>query len=224
MSEKLKVDIWSDIACPWCYIGKRKFETGLANFSGKDNVEVEYHSFELSPDTPVDFEGSAADFLVEKKGMPKAQVDQMLEQVTQVAAGVGLDFQFDRVKQTKTLKAHELLHFAKAYGKQIELKERLLRAYFVEGKHLGDEAELVALAEEVGLDRGASANALAQGTLGAAVQADIDQANAYGISGVPFFVFNHKYGVSGAQDPLAFTQVLTEAYAEMTASDTSEGN
>lgn len=224
MSEKLKVDIWSDIACPWCYIGKRKFETGLANFSGKDNVEVEYHSFELSPDTPADFEGSAADFLVEKKGMPKTQVDQMLTQVTQVATSVGLDFQFDQLKQTKTLKAHELLHFAKEHGKQIELKERLLKAYFTEGKHLGNEAELVALAGEVGLNPAASAQALGQGTFAPAVQADIDQAKAFGISGVPFFVFNNKYGVSGAQDPLAFTQVLTEAYAEMTASAPEEGN
>lgn len=224
MSEKLKVDIWSDIACPWCYIGKRKFETGLANFAGKDNVEVEYHSFELSPDTPTDFEGSAADFLVEKKGMPKAQVDQMLEQVTQVAASVGLDFQFGHLKQTKTLKAHELLHFAKEHGKQIELKERLLKAYFMEGKHVGDEAELAALAGEVGLDPVASAEALTQGTFASAVQADIDQANAYGISGVPFFVFNNKYGVSGAQDPLAFTQVLTEAYAEMSETTLEQEN
>ncbi|XBH20969.1 DsbA family oxidoreductase [Jonesiaceae bacterium BS-20] len=215
MSEKLTVDIWSDIACPWCYIGKRKFEAGLANFSGKDAVTVEYHSFELAPDTPVDFEGSEVDFLAKHKGLPVAQVEQMLDQVTQVAASVGLDYQFDHLKHTKTLKAHEILHFAKAHGKQIELKERLLKAYFTEGQHVGKQDVLVALAAEVGLDAEQAALALADGTYANEVQADIDQARAYGINGVPFFVINNKYGISGTQDPRAFTQALEQAATDL---------
>ena len=133
MSDVIKVDVWSDIACPWCYIGKRKFEAGAEGF----DVEVEYHSFELSPDTPVDFDGSAADFLATHKGMPIEQVRPMLAQVTAVAADVGLDYDYDALQHTNTVKAHQLLHFAKAQGKQIEMKERLLRAYFVEGRHVG---------------------------------------------------------------------------------------
>lgn len=215
MSEKLTVDIWSDIACPWCYIGKRKFEAGLANFSGKDNVTVEYRSFELAPDTPVDFEGSEVDFLAKHKGLPVAQVEQMLAQVTQVAASVGLDYQFDHLKHTKTLKAHEILHFAKAHGKQIELKERLLRAYFTEGLHVGKQDVLVSLAAEVGLDAHLATQALADGTYEDEVQADIDQAHAFGINGVPFFVINNKYGISGAQDPRAFTQALEQAATDL---------
>lgn len=222
MSKKLKVDIWSDIACPWCYIGKRKFEEGLASFSGHDNIEVEYHSFELAPDTPVDFAGSEIDFLAKHKGMPEDQVRQMLDQVTQVAAGVGLDYRFDLLQHTKTLKAHELLHFAKSHGKQIELKERLLKAYFTEGKHLGSQEVLVELAGEVGLDADSANQALTDGTFAAQVQADIDQAHAYGINGVPFFVINNKYGISGAQAPLAFTQALEQAYAELGTNDSEQ--
>ena len=153
MSDVIKVDVWSDIACPWCYIGKRKFELGAEGF----DVEVEYHSFELSPDTPVDFDGSAADFLAKHKGMPIEQVRPMLAQVTAIAAEVGLDYDYDALQHTNTVKAHQLLHFAKAQGQQIEMKERLLRAYFVEGKHVGRTEDLADLAAEVGLDRDAGA-------------------------------------------------------------------
>ena len=128
VSEPIKIDVWSDIACPWCYIGKRKFEAGSGLFAGAGDgraVEVEYHSFELSPDTPVDFDGSEVDFLAGHKGLPAAQVQQMLERVTGIAASVGLDYDFDTLKHTNTVKAHELLHFAKAHGKQLELAERL---------------------------------------------------------------------------------------------------
>ncbi len=135
MSAPITVDIWSDIACPWCYIGKRKFEAGLAEFDGRDDVEVTYHSFELAPDTPVDFDGSEVDFLVRHKGMPADQVRGMLDQVRGIAAEVGLDYDFDRLQHTKTLKAHEALHFAKAHGRQADLAERLFQAYFEQGRH-----------------------------------------------------------------------------------------
>ncbi|KRC33037.1 MULTISPECIES: DsbA family oxidoreductase [Oerskovia] len=217
MSEKVKVDIWSDVACPWCYVGKRRFETALAGFSGRDDapeVEIEYHSFELAPDTPVDFEGTEVDFLAKHKGMPAGQVEQMLGQMTTVAAAEGLAYDFDALQHTKTLKAHELLHFAKSQGKQVEMKERLLKAYFEQGRHVGRIEELAALAAEVGLDADEVRTVLENGDFEDDVEQDIAQARAYGISGVPFFVFNGKYGVSGAQDPAVFTQVLDQVVAD----------
>ncbi|MFJ4108581.1 DsbA family oxidoreductase [Oerskovia enterophila] len=217
MSEKVKVDIWSDVACPWCYVGKRRFETALAGFSGRDDapeVEIEYHSFELAPDTPVDFEGTEVDFLAKHKGMPAGQVEQMLGQMTTVAAAEGLAYDFDALQHTKTLKAHELLHFAKSQGKQVEMKERLLKAYFEQGRHVGRIEELAALAAEVGLDADEVRTVLENGDFEDDVEQDIALARAYGISGVPFFVFNGKYGVSGAQDPAVFTQVLDQVVAD----------
>ncbi|ANY22014.1 DsbA family oxidoreductase [Gordonia terrae] len=214
MSAPITVDIWSDIACPWCYIGKRKFEAGLAEFAGRDDVEVTYHSFELAPDTPVDFDGSEVDFLVRHKGMPAQQVEGMLEQVTGIAAEVGLDYDFDSLQHTKTLKAHEALHFAKERGRQLDLVERLFKAYFEEGRHVGRPDELADLAADIGLDRDEVIAALDSGAYAPAVAADIDQARAYGISGVPFFVISGKYGVSGAQAPEIFTQALDKVHAE----------
>ncbi|MDA0168876.1 DsbA family oxidoreductase [Solirubrobacter taibaiensis] len=210
MSDVIKVDVWSDIACPWCYIGKRKFELGAEGF----DVEVEYHSFELSPDTPVDFDGSAADFLAKHKGMSIDQVRPMLEHVTAIAAEVGLDYDYDALQHTNTVKAHQLLHFAKAHGKQIEMKERLLRAYFVEGRHVGRIEDLADLAAEVGLDRDAALRALESGEYDPAVKADQEQAMRFGIRGVPFFVIDGKYGVSGAQAPETFAQALKQVQDE----------
>lgn len=217
MTSSIRVDVWSDIACPWCYIGKRKFEAGLAAFDGAEDVTVTYHSYELSPDTPVDYEGSAVDFLATHKGMPREQVEQMLRQVTTIAADVGLDYDFDAVRQTKTLHAHEALHFAKAHGKQLELVERLFKAYFEEGRHVGRIDELVELGTEAGLDAAELRDALENGTYADAVAGDIAQARAYGIQGVPFYVIGGKYGVSGAQRPEVFTQALEQVRSESVA-------
>ena len=220
MSEPIKIDIWSDIACPWCYIGKRKFEAGSGLFAGAGDgrdVEVEYHSFELSPDTPVDFEGSEVDFLAGHKGLPASQVEQMLERVTGIASSVGLDYDFDSLKHTNTVKAHELLHFAKARGAQLELAERLFRAYFIEGRHVGRIADLADQAAEVGLDRAEALAALESGQYLADVRADQATATEYGINGVPFFVIDGRYGVSGAQDAQAFAQVLEQVWSERAA-------
>ncbi|MDR6613226.1 DsbA family oxidoreductase [Leifsonia sp. 1010] len=220
MSEPIKIDIWSDIACPWCYIGKRKFEAGSGLFAGAGDgrgVEVEYHSFELSPDTPVDFDGSEVDFLAGHKGLPAEQVQQMLERVTGIASSVGLDYDFDHLKHTNTVKAHELLHFAKANGKQLELAERLFRAYFMEGRHVGRVEDLADLAAEVGLDRDAALQALESEQYLQDVRADQATAGEYGINGVPFFVIDGKYGVSGAQDAQTFAQVLEQVWSERAA-------
>jgi predicted DsbA family dithiol-disulfide isomerase len=220
VSEPIKIDIWSDIACPWCYIGKRKFEAGTGLFAGAGEgreVEVEYHSFELAPDTPVDFDGSEVDFLAGHKGMPIEQVGQMLERVTGIAASVGLDYDFDSLKHTNTVKAHELLHFAKANGKQLELAERLFRAYFVEGGHVGRVEDLADLAAEVGLDRAEALAALESAQYLDDVRADQRTAGEFGINGVPFFVIDGKYGVSGAQDAATFAQVLEQVWGEREA-------
>ena len=212
----IKVDIWSDIACPWCYIGKRKFEAGVAAFGG--DVDVEYHSFELAPDTPVDFAGSEIDFLVKHKGLSAGQVKPMLDRVAGIAAEVGLDYDFDALQHTKTVKAHQALHYAKQHGKQVELKERLLRAYFVEGRHVGRDADLADLAAEVGLDRDDVLRSLESNEFLDDVRADQDQAIQYGIQGVPFYVVDGKYGVSGAQSPETFAGVLEQVAGERVAS------
>ena len=220
VNAQLKIDIWSDIACPWCYIGKRRLEEALRRLDAAGSgisAEIEYHSFELAPDTPVDFEGSVADFLADRKGMPKAQAAQMIEQVGVIAAGEGLEFHQDTAHHTKTLKAHELLHHAKAHGLQLEMKERLLAAYFVRSEHVGHIDELVRLAAEVGLDADEAREVLDDGRYAADVAADIAQARAYGIQGVPFFVVEGRYGVSGAQEASVFVEVLEKAAADQLA-------
>jgi predicted DsbA family dithiol-disulfide isomerase len=190
VSETIKVDIWSDVQCPWCYIGKRKFEAGVAAYGA--DVEVEYHSFELAPDTPVDFAGSPIDYLSDRKGIPD----------------------YDSVHQTNTIKAHELLHYAKAHGLQLEMKESLLKAYFVDGGHVGRIEDLADLAAGIGLDRADVVRALTENEYLAAVKADVAQAAEYGIQGVPFFVIDGKYGISGAQDPDTFAQALRQVQSE----------
>ena len=215
VSDVIKVDIWSDVQCPWCYIGKRKFEAAVEQFDG--DVVVEYHSFELAPDTPVDFDGTPKDYLAEHKGISPDQVDQMLERVTGIAASVGLDYDYDHVHQTNTIKAHELIHYAKSQGRQLDMTERLLKAYFVDGRHVGRIEDLADLAAEIGLDRDEAAKVLTENTYLADVKADVAQAEAYGIQGVPFFVFDEKYGVSGAQDPATFANVLAQVQSEREA-------
>lgn len=219
VTDAIKIDVWSDIACPWCYIGKRNLEKGLAETAADADapvVDVTFHSFELSPDTPVDFDGDEVDFLVQHKGMTRERVQEMLGQVTGVAADAGLAYRFDLLHHTNTVKAHELLHFAKAHGRQDAMAERLMSAYFTEGRHVGRIDDLVALAAEVGLDADDARAALDSDRHLADVRADQAQAQAYGIQGVPFFVIDGKYGVSGAQPPAAFAQIARQVWAERT--------
>lgn len=207
MSEKIRVDIWSDIACPWCYLGKHRFEAGVAAFreSRPDvDFEVESHSFELAPDTPLDFSGTEIDFLVTHKGMPAEQVEQMLGQMTELADAEGVTFAFDRVKHANTARAHRILHLAKEHGVQAELQERLFRAYFSEGEDMSDPEALARLGAEAGLDPDAVRAALDDDAYGDAVERDITRARMLGVNGVPFFLIDEKYGVSGAQSAEAF--------------------
>jgi predicted DsbA family dithiol-disulfide isomerase len=203
------------VQCPWCYIGKRKFEAG-AGLSGIP-VEVEYHSFELAPDTPVDFEGSPMDYLAQRKGIAPEQAMEMLARVTGIAKSVGLDYDYDHVHQTNTVISHELIHFAKSKGRQLEMKERLLKAYFVNGEHVGRIPDLVEIAVELGYDRDEVTEALESHRFLPDVKADVALAQEYGIQGVPFFVIDGKYGVSGAQEAATFANVLTQVQSEKEA-------
>lgn len=208
----VKIDVWSDLACPWCYIGKRNLESGIARLGADGDpvpVEVEYHSFQLAPDTPVDFEGSEADYLMGYKGLPEVQVKAMIDRVVGIARSVGLEYDYDALQHTNTLLAHQLLHYARAHGKQSEAKERLLSAYFVEGRHIGRVEDLADLAAEIGLDRQDVVGSLQSEAHLPAVLADIRRAAELGIHGVPFFVLDGRYALSGAQPAEVFAEAIT---------------
>jgi predicted DsbA family dithiol-disulfide isomerase len=210
----LQIEIFSDVVCPWCYIGKRRFEEALSTFPKADQVDVTYRSFQLDPSAPHHTDQTLDEMLATKYGRSLVEARAMNQRVTDVAATVGLDFQLQQAHPANTLDAHRLLHFAADHGVQAELKERLLRAYFTEGRRLGDHEELADLAAEVGLDRQAAADVLAGDDYADAVDADLALARGFGASGVPFFVFDRKYGISGAQETAVFTEVLERAWAE----------
>jgi predicted DsbA family dithiol-disulfide isomerase len=212
----MKIDIWSDVVCPWCYIGKRRFEAALADFEHAGDVEVRWRSFELDPNAPDSREvtRSQAELLAEKMGRPLEQVRAMQAQVTSVAASVGLDYRLDQTRPGNSLDAHRLLHLALEHGLQDELKERFDAATFTEGLSVSDPDELSRLAVEVGLDEGRVRQVLDSDEFADAVRADESQARAYGISGVPFFVIDGRYGVSGAQESDAILGVLRQAWQE----------
>lgn len=210
----LRVDVWSDIACPWCYIGKRRLEAALQDFPGREGIEVVWHSFELDPGAPAQQDASMAEILARKYGGGAARAQGMMAQVTEVAAQDGLDYRFDRLRPTNTFLAHQLIHHAAAHGRQDAMKERLLLAYFTQGEHLGDPETLVRLAGEVGLDTAGARAALEGGTHADAVRQDQAQARALGINGVPFFVLGGKYGVSGAQEARVLRGALEQVWAE----------
>jgi predicted DsbA family dithiol-disulfide isomerase len=208
----MNVEIWSDVVCPWCYIGKRRFESAVASFGHPDEVEVTYRSFELDPSAPTQRTGTHAEHLAGKYGMTIAQAEQAGEQMTERAAADGLEFRFDLMRGGNTFDAHRLLHLAAEHGLQPEMKERLMRATFTEGLPIADKPTLVRLAAEVGLPA-AEAQAVVDGDGYAdAVRADEQQAARYGITGVPFFVADGKYAVSGAQPPEVLLQLLQRAH------------
>ena len=210
----MNVEIWSDVVCPWCYIGKRRFERAVASFGHPGEVTVIYRSFELDPNAPAQRTGTYAGHLARKYGMTIAQAEQASQQMTQRAAADGLEFRFDLIRGGNTFDAHRLLHLAKDHGLQPEMKERLLRATFTEGLPIADKPALVRLATEAGLPA-AQVQAVLDGDAYAdAVRADEQQAARYGITGVPFFVADGKYAVSGAQEPEVLLQLLRRAYGE----------
>ncbi len=216
----MKVEIWSDVVCPWCYIGKRRFEAALAQFPHRDEVEVEWRSFELDPSTTsVHAPGEGpdhADLLASKYGMSRAQAEAAISSTAQAAAGEGLEFRMDRALRANTFDAHQLVHLGAAHGRQDEVKERLMRAYFTEGEPVGDRPTLVRLAADAGLDPDEAEQALDTQLHADAVRRDEAEARALGITGVPFFVVDRTYGVSGAQPAEQLLAVLDRAWAERT--------
>ncbi|GAA1322819.1 DsbA family oxidoreductase [Leucobacter albus] len=216
MSNTIRIDIWSDIACPWCYLGANRFRSAVAQFQAANpevEFEIEGHSYELAPDTPLNFDGSEVDFLVKHKGMPREQVEDMLGQMTAMASAEGITFDFDRVAHTNTQAAHRVLHLAKQQGIYDEVLARLFKAYFEEGVNVSDPEQVGAVLDEVGLNPEEVHDAFEDESFGEAVDQDITRARMLGVTGVPFYLINEKYGVSGAQQPemfvSAFEQVLT---------------
>ncbi|MBL0337559.1 MAG: DsbA family oxidoreductase [Chitinophagaceae bacterium] len=207
----MKVEIWSDIVCPFCYIGKRRFEKALASFSQKDKVEVVYRSFQLDPDMKPEKGVSVNQYLANRKGIPPEQAKEMNEYVTSMAKAEGLLFDFDKAVITNTLQAHRLLQLAKAHGLQPATKEKLMSAYFTEGKDVGDENVLLELGKEVGLPVEEIKALFANESYKEDVELDQYMAQQLRVQGVPFFVFNNKYAVSGAQAQSVFAEVLEKA-------------
>ena len=210
----MQVEIWSDVVCPWCYIGKRRIEQALEAFPHADEVTVTYRSFELDPGAPTERTGSHTEHLARKYGITAERAEQMHAQMTAVGIGEGIDFRFDLIRGGNTFDAHRLLHLARDLDRQLPLKELLLQATFTQGQPIADHDVLVRVAGEAGIPIEDARAVLDSDKYADAVRADEQQAAQYGISGVPFFVVGGKYGVSGAQPSDVLVQVLERAYAE----------
>jgi predicted DsbA family dithiol-disulfide isomerase len=208
------VEIWSDIACPWCYVGKRRFEAALAQFEHRDEVNVTWRSFELDPAAPPERTGDRAERMAKKYGMTVEQAREAEQRLTDVAAGEDLPFRFDFARSGNTFDGHRLVHLAETHGLQDEMKERLLRAYFTEGELMSDHDTLVRLAAEVGLDEREVRELLAGDRYADEVRADERTAVELGISAVPTFVIDRKLGASGAQPPEALLDLLRQGWAK----------
>ncbi len=213
----MKIEIWSDIACPWCAIGKRRFERALEAFEHRDTVDVTWRSFELDPHAPRRREQSQPAHLAAKYGVPLAQAQAMNARMSGEAAKEGLRFDLDHAQVGNTFDAHRLIHFAADHGRRDEVVDRLFRAYLGEGRAIGERDELVAIATEAGLDAEAAATMLASDDYAVAVRDDEARARMFGISGVPFFAIDERVGVSGAQPSEVLLEVLREAWRDSEA-------
>ena len=211
---KMQVEIWSDVMCPFCYIGKRRFEAALQKFEGNKNIEITWKSFQLSPDMVTDTTISIHEYLSNHKGIPIDEAKKMNAYVTDMAKQSGLNYHLDKAVVANSFKAHRFSHYAKQQGKQLEAEEALFRAYFTEGKNLDDIQTLVDLGKSIGLDPAFVKAVLESNQFSNEVETDIYEAQQIGVRGVPFFVFDRKYAVSGAQDVSAFTQTLEKSFSE----------
>lgn len=227
---RLTVDIYSDIACPWCFIGKRRFEKALQALPFGEKVDVNWHAFQLDPSLPEHYDGSELDYLVKSKGMPADQVAGMLKHVTGQAADEGLKYDFDALRPANSFTALRLLALAKERGLGNEMKEALLSAHFEKGLDTGDKKTLQAIAGQVGLVASEAEEVLAGDKYANEVRADGIRARELGVSGVPFFILENKYGISGAQSSEVFEQALSQVWTEiggdkiqMVASASSDG-
>jgi predicted DsbA family dithiol-disulfide isomerase len=217
----MKVEIWSDIACPWCYVGKRRFEAALRDFEHADAVEVVWRSFELDPQAPRVHGESQNELLARKYRLPAERVRAMNEHLTGEARKEGLEFHLDRVRVGNTFDAHRLVHLAAVSGQAGAMKERLMRAYFTEGEIVGEPETLRRLAAAVGLEAPRVDEVLGGDVYAADVRADENRARTLGITGVPFFALDERYGVSGAQPTEVLLGALRQAYEEREATRAS---
>jgi predicted DsbA family dithiol-disulfide isomerase len=215
--KELRVDVWSDIACPWCYVGKRRLESALARFPHAASVRIDWRAFELDPHAPrvQPAEVSYAERLAKKYATSTSAAEAMIRRMVGVAAADGVTMRFDIIRPGNTFDAHRLIHFAKERGKQAEAKERLLRAYLSEGEAIGDRDALERLGAELGLDRAELRAVLAGDAFAREVRADEEEARGHGIGAVPCFVFARRYVVSGAQSSEVFARVLEKAWSEL---------
>jgi predicted DsbA family dithiol-disulfide isomerase len=211
------VEIWSDVVCPWCYLGKRRFENALSRFAHRDDVEVVWRSFELDPNAGPSASVPAAERLAAKYGMSVEDARANHERLTALAAGAGLEYHLDATKGGNTFDAHRLIQLGKARAIQDAVKERLMRAYFTEGEHVDDRETLVRLAAEAGLDADEVRAVLASGEYADAVREDEELARRIGINGVPFFVLGRRYGVSGAQEEDVLLEALDKSWEALAA-------
>ena len=209
----MNVEIWSDIACPWCYVGKRRFEAALAAFEHRDDVMVTWRSFELDPAAPREREVDGATHLAQKYGTSRDEALAMQQRMTDAAAGDGLEFRFDRARAGNTFDAHRLIHLAAAHGMQDAMKERLMRAYLTEGEPIGDPPALERLAVEAGLPADEVREVLSGDRYAAEVRDDERTAHAFGIHAVPFFVVDRAMGAAGAQPPEVLGELLRRGWA-----------
>jgi len=210
----MKVEVWSDFVCPFCYIGKRHFEEALNQFGDKSNVDIVFKSFELDPNAKVHYDLDMHHLLAAKYGMGVEQAKEMNENVAQRAAEVGLTYHFDSMKPTNTFDSHRLTQYAAQFGKSTEMAERLFKAYFTDSEHIGEHETLISLAAEVGLDPEKVREMLNGDEFSYEVRTDEQEAGSLGIQGVPFFVINRKYAVSGAQPIGVFLNALQKASEE----------
>lgn len=212
--DKMTVEVWSDIMCPFCYLGKRKFENALNQFESKGRVEVIWKSFQLQPSLVTDTAINIHEYLSQVKGIDIARAKQMNESVGLMAKQVGLNYNYDRMVVANTLKAHILLHFARKQAMQNQTKEALFRAYFTEGRNIDDILTLIEIGKESGLNTERLATSFTNENFIDEVREDIYEAQQLGIRGVPFFLFNRKYSISGAQETSVFLEVLQKSYSE----------
>lgn len=213
---KIQVEIWSDIMCPFCYIGKRHFEKALEQFEGKENVEITWKSFQLDPTIPTDLpiQENVYAYLAKRKGISLEQSKKLHENVVQMAKEAGLDYHFEKAIVANSFKAHRIIQLAKTKGLGDEAEELFFRAYFTEGQNLGGDDTLVLLAKQIGLDEKEIKTALEDDQYAYLVKQDVQEGEQIGVRGVPFFVFNRKYGVSGAQPVEVFTKTLAQLNSE----------
>ena len=212
----MRVEIWSDVVCPWCYVGKRNFEAALARFEGRDEVEVVWRAFELDPSAPIERDGDYAGHLARKYGMSRSQAENMIETMTATGAKAGVELDFGKARPGNSFDAHRLIHLAGERGVQDAVKERLLRATFTDGEPIGHRDALVRLAVEAGLAEDEAAAVLESDAYAAEVRAEESLALDLGISAVPFFVIDRKFGIPGAQPPDVILGALERAWGKAT--------